>query len=156
MAPGDPFRTNAHPVPGDWMTAQPRALDRLNRTRAAGCAILAVSDDLDPPEVLRRLFGAATGLPSDNVPILGLDAVTELVPTLVLGPAAAAALAKEPDRWLPSLEGRLAAAPKMTCILPPGQIVPLRVVADMVRAACPLPAPEPTDPDTDDDTPSPW
>lgn len=155
-ARGDPFRTNGRPAPGDWVTAQPRALERVARDRAARCAILALSDDLDPPEVLRRLFATAMGLPSDGVPILGLDAVTELVPTLVLGPAAAAALADEPDRWLPSLEGRLAAAPEMTCILPERQIVPLRVVADRVRAACPVPAPEPTDPDTDDDMPAPW
>ena len=156
-APGDPFRTSARLAPGDWVTAQPRALKRLNRTRAAGCAILALSDNLDPPEVLRRLFESATALPSDGVPILGLDAVTELVPTLVLGPAAAAALAKEPDRWLPSLEGRLAAAPEVTCILPERQVVPLRVAADTVRAACPpVPAPEPAEPNTDNDMPAPW
>ena len=156
LAPPDPFRTDARPAPGDWVTVQPRALARLGRHRAAGRAILALTADLDPPEALRQLFASATGLPGDGVAIVTLDAQSDLVPTLVLPREAEAALATEPDRWVPDLERRLAEDPATACVLSRGAIVSLRALIDDVRAAPPLPRSEGTAPPTDDDGPSPW
>lgn len=133
--PGDPFRTDAHPVPGDWMTAQPRALSSLDRQRLAGRAILALSADLDPPESLRRLFSTGSGLPSTDLPIVTLDAPSDLTPTLVLPPGADAALVAESGRWLPGLERALAERPGMACVLSGTRIVSLREVIDAVRNA---------------------
>lgn len=154
-APCDPFHTDARPTPGDWATAQPRALERLGRVRAAGRAILALAADLDPPEALRQLFAKATGLPCADMPILTLDTPSDLIPTLVLGPHASATLARDPDRWLPALERRLARTPEMACVVSEGQIFSLRAVIDIMREAGPLPEPEATDPPADDGTPSP-
>ncbi|WP_132465695.1 hypothetical protein [Rhodovulum marinum] len=120
-APPDPFNP---PAPGMLLSGRAAVLRRAARARADRQAILSL--DLDPPEKLRGQLAAATDLPCDRVPVLGLeDPIPDSArPVLILGPAALAAFREDPAAWRDRLGTLQAAHPDLPCLGPDNHPAP--------------------------------
>ncbi|MBK1634342.1 hypothetical protein [Rhodovulum adriaticum] len=132
-APPDPFHP---PAPGMLLSGPAAVLRRAARARADRLAILSL--DRDPPEKLRAQLAAATGLPCDRVPVLGLeDPIPENArPVLGLGPGALTALKQDPASWHDRLKALQAAFPDLPCLGPENRKTTLpRLVARLARNA---------------------